>query len=193
MCRAQRLSVRQSAVVLICLSAVGCGVGRDRAIAIQNDHVRLAVGINGRWQHFVDRATGIDYCPQDPAPVVGRVRIGAREHDAVSATAAGDGIRLGFADTEVQATLKIIRHPRYFVVEVVSVEGTGAEVFTFLDLPLTLKGSPGEPFAACALALNLKTNIAEIPRPVGRLVAMCHRRFGFEGAQAAIVACPPDK
>jgi hypothetical protein len=191
MCLAQRLCVARLAVVLICLPAVGCGVGRDRALAIQNDHVRLSVGKNGRWQHFVDRGSGIDHCPQEAAPAVGRVRIGTREHDSVSATAEGDRIRLGFADTEVQAVLKIARRPHYLIVEVISVEGGEVDVFTFLDLPL--RGSPGESFVACALALNLKTNVVPIPQPVDRLGAMCYRRFGFEGAQAAIVACPPNK
>lgn len=167
--------------------------GEEVAVTVETEHLKYVLGADGRSLHFIDKKSGADYCQTVPAAPIAHVKVGGKVRPAASAKTDGDRISLRFADTDIRAALRIIRHPRYFVVEVVSVEGTGAEVFTFLDLPLTLKGSPGEPFAACALALNLKTNIAEIPRPVGRLVAMCHRRFGFEGAQAAIVACPPDK
>ena len=43
---------------------------------------------------------------------------------------------------------------------------------------------------ACALALNLKTNVAELPQPGSRLRAIAYSRFGFDGAAAALVACP---
>ena len=60
----------------------------------------------------------------------------------------------------------------------------------FCDIPLKLQGLPDEPFAACALALNIKTNVAELPRPSSRLRATCYPKFGCAGAAVAIVASP---
>ena len=57
-------------------------------------------------------------------------------------------------------------------VEVLSVTGDGVEEFTFVDVPLTSEGAADEPFAACALALNLQTNVRELP---GRSRAGCAR------------------
>src|SRR5262249_31507378 len=53
-----------------------------------------------------------------------------------------------------------------------------------------LHGSPGESFAACALALNLQTLVNELPQPATRLTASCFPRFGFAGAKVAILGCP---
>ncbi len=60
----------------------------------------------------------------------------------------------------------------------------------FCDIRLTLQGLPAEPFAACALALNLKTNVAQLPRPASHLRAVCYPKFGCVGAAVAIVAVP---
>ncbi len=163
------------------------------AAAVETEYVKYVLGADGRSLRLIDKKSGTDYCQTTPAVALARITVNGKEHPASSAKADGDQVVLGFGDTGARAAVKFVRHPRYFIVEVVSVEGTGVEVCTFLDLPLTLKAKPGEPLTACALALNLKTNVSEIPQPVSRLTAMCHRRFGFVGAQAAVVACPPDQ
>jgi hypothetical protein len=76
------------------------------------------------------------------------------------------------------------------VLEVVGVEGEGIESLTFVDIALTLASLPGETFAACALALNLKTHVAEIPGLNSRLRADCYSHFGLVGAKVALLACP---
>src|SRR6185436_16107036 len=77
--------------------------------------------------------------------------------------------------------------------EVVSLSGEGVEEFVFADVPLTLRGSPDEPFAAAALALNLKTYVPGFPQPASRLSATCFPRFGFVGARVALIGCPPSE
>jgi hypothetical protein len=62
-----------------------------------------------------------------------------------------------------------------------------------VDVAFALKGKLEEPFAGCVLALNLKTNVAEIPGPSSRLRASCTARFGLEGAKVAIIACPQEQ
>jgi hypothetical protein len=88
------------------------------------------------------------------------------------------------------------------VIEVISVSrnsvgnplaNSDLKEFVFANINLTLQGKPEESFVACALALNLKTNVAEVPQPTNRLRAMCYPRFGFAGAQVAIIGCPQNE
>ena len=72
----------------------------------------------------------------------------------------------------------------------VSVEPEQIDELTFVDLPLTLTGATDEPFAACALALNLKTKVRGIPQATSHLWAACYPRFGFAGAKVALIGCP---
>jgi len=160
------------------------------AVCLENDCVKIAVGADGRVSAFVDKQTGTDYVDRKAPPPLARVRIGTKPIAATSAERQGDAFKLTFGQTGVSAVLKGIVHKRHLVIEVVSFDGKGVESFDFLDVPLTLKGVPGEPFTACAMALNLKTNVASIPQPTGRLRATCYRRFGLAGARVAIVACP---
>ena len=102
-------------------------------------------------------------------------------------------LTLTFGDSGVQAVLKAIVHPQHLVLEVLSVSGDGIEEFTFIDVPLALQGVEHEPFAACALALNLRTNVSGLPRPASQLLATCYPKFGFAGAKVALVAAPRDK
>ncbi len=89
--------------------------------------------------------------------------------------------------------LKVTAHAQHLVLEVVSVTGEQVEELTFIDLPLSLRGTPQEPFAACALALNLLTDVHELPCPGSRLRAFCYPRFGMAGAKVALVAAPQAK
>lgn len=159
-------------------------------VTVANDYVRFSIAADGRYLHFADRQSGMDHCARGPSATRPRVRIGGKDQNATAASAQGDVVRLSFGTTGVAAKLRLRSAKHYLTVEVVSLEGEGVECFTFLDVSLTLKGSPDEPFAACALALNLKTNVTQIPMASRRLQAMCYPRFGFAGAQAAIVGCP---
>jgi hypothetical protein len=163
------------------------------AVTIESDHVKYEIGANGRSLHFIDKATGADYCDAKAGFSFAHIRIGQAEHSASSVSRDGERIRLEFGAAGVTAVIKPIVHRNYLVFEVVSLEGKGVECFTFVDVPLTLKGQSDEPFVACPLALNLRTNVIEFPQPVSRIRAMCHPRFGFTGAQAAVIACPKGK
>ena len=74
--------------------------------------------------------------------------------------------------------------------EVLSISDEHVEEMMFFDLHLTLRGTLQEPFAGCALALNLKTNVPELPGANSRLRASCYPRFDFSGAKLAIIGCP---
>ncbi|MEI2727209.1 MAG: hypothetical protein V9H26_28040 [Verrucomicrobiota bacterium] len=60
----------------------------------------------------------------------------------------------------------------------------------FLNVPLTTQGSLADKFQACTLALNIKTDISELPGPSRHLLAAGFARPGLVGAKAAILGCP---
>lgn len=122
-----------------------------------------------------------------------QVRQGGKYHGATSAEMKEGLLRVGFGTSGIEAALRLTARPHYLLVEVVSASGEGIEELVFVDVPLALKAEPGEPLAACALALNLKTKVNELPFPASRLRAACFPRFGLSGAKAALIACPPDQ
>jgi hypothetical protein len=78
----------------------------------------------------------------------------------------------------------------YVILAVRSVKGDQIEHLTFADIQTTLTGAANDKIAVCALALNLKTNVPEIPGPNTRLRAMCYPKFGLAGSQVALILCP---
>ena len=160
------------------------------AVSIENDDVKYVIGTDGRSLHFIDKRTGVDYADAKPGSSLAHVRIGKQSVQATSVSSQGGQFEVRFGKTGVSAVLKPIVYKHYLVLEVVSLRGKGVEAFTFIDIPLTLKATPDEPFVASALALNLKTNVRQIPQPSRRLTATCYPRFGFVGARVGLIGCP---
>ncbi len=165
-------------------------------LVLENDLVRYEIGGDGRNLRFLDKSTGVDRLDAASRSFAASVRAGGREHAPSAASREGERLRLELGTAGVTVTLRAVAEERHLTIEVLSlegpgVEGKGVEALTFVNVPLALEGKPGEPFAACALALNLKTHVEEIPQPSRRLVARCYPRFGFAGARAALIACPP--
>lgn len=156
----------------------------------ETETLRYILGADAVSQAFVDRASGKDWCRQAPRAPCASVRKAGKVYPATSASATDGTLLLRFGDSGLSASLRLTPRGRWLAVEVLGVEGEGAERLTFVDIPLTARGTLDEPFAACVLALNLQTNVEEIPGPASRLCAWADARFGFAGAAAAIVAVP---
>lgn len=159
-------------------------------IMFENDYLRCAIGPDGRSSQFVDKTTGKNYCLAKPATPFAFIKKGDKQYDASEASYADGRITAKFGESGVSAVIGVTVKKRYVIFEVLSVSGDGIEGFTFVDIPLTLKGARSEPFVGCVLALNLQTNVPGIPRASKRLTATCYSRFGFKGAKAAIIGCP---
>ena len=159
-------------------------------IEIENNYVKYVVDSNGRNFHFIDKQRGRDYCVRERRLSFAHVTKAGRHYDASSVSYTNGLMEVQFQETGVSAVIRAIIHARYFVLEVMSVTGRDVEELVFADIQLALRGVLKEPFAACALALNLQTNVPEIPGPNSRLRAMCYSRFGFEGAKVALIGCP---
>jgi hypothetical protein len=188
----------------VCGSAAAVGVHLTRpersiaqtpasASSFENQYLKYVVGPDARSRQFLDKQTGRDHCGGGGKAAMARIKKGGRQYDATSARNHKGQLTLTFGDSGVQAVLKVIVHPLHLVLEVLSLSGNAVEEFTIIDLPLALKGVEQEPFAACALALNLRTNVSGLPCPTSQLLATCYPKFGFAGAKVALVAAPRDK
>ena len=161
------------------------------ALKLRNRHLRLEIGPDARCRQFTARANGTNYSLQPATTSFASVNKAGRVFLASKASLSGGKLTVNFGDANVTATIKVTSQKSYFIFEVAEVLGDGVEELVFADFPLTLKAKPGEPFAACALALNLQTNVRDIPGASSRLWAACYPRFGFVGAKVALIGCPP--
>ncbi|MFH1008515.1 MAG: hypothetical protein V1800_13600 [Candidatus Latescibacterota bacterium] len=163
------------------------------AVQLENRHVRYVIGNDGRNHHFVDTRTEREYGAHCPGAAFAWVKKAGQRHDASSVSVADGRIDVAFGTSQIRAVLGAEVHDRYLILEVLSLHGDEVDEFVFVDLLLTLDGVPEESFAACALALNLQTKVAEIPGPNSHLRAACYPRFGFSGARVALVGCPQEE
>ena len=158
-------------------------------VTLENGTLRYVIAADGRNLHFVEKATGADHIVPEPPSRCAHVTVGGDRHEA-SAVAYADGrLTLAFGASGVTAVVRVAVEPSTFVFEVESLSGHADEL-VFVNVPTTLRVVADEPFSAGALALNLQTNVEELPGPQQHLWAACYRRFGFAGAQAGLVACP---
>lgn len=179
--------------VAVFLAVAAARIAAGQMCVVENDCFRWEIGADGRNAHFIDKATGADCLAADGNIPFSRIRLAGALHDATAAAVQGDTLRVRFGDIGVEAVLEIDRKPSYVVLKVLSVSDPAVEELAILDVPLALRAALDEPFSACALALDLQTNVNEIPGPNSRLRALCYSRFGIPGAEVAIVATPGPK
>ena len=162
------------------------------SVTLENQFVKYVIGDDGRNLRFVSKCDGVDHLEGQPPSSCAQIRKDGALHGAEAVAFAGDRLTIAFDRGETKAVVKVTTRPHYFVLEVESVSGELDEL-AFVNIPTSLAVKADEPFSAGALALNLQTNVEELPGPQRHLWAACYRRFGFVGAQAGVVACPYDE
>lgn len=180
--------------MLAALRLIGAEANQEKpVITVESDSLRLSVGADARTLEFTDKSSGTTYCTRNPSTAFARVKKAGKFFEATTAVLTDGRLLLEFAGAGVQAALKVVGAKHSVTVEVLSVTGAGVEEFVFADVPLTLKGTAADPFAGCALALNLQTNVRDIPGASSRLWAACYPRFGLTGAKVALIGCPQNE
>lgn len=158
--------------------------------SLRTRYFELEVAADGTVAACRDRRTGRSLiAPGAPVPLA-RATVGDRTYPATALSQAADAWMVAFGAAGVAALLRPVSCGTYATVEVISLSGPASEL-TFIDLPLTVTGHAGDSFAACALALNLQTNVVALPVPGAQWQASCVARFGFAGAKVALIGCPP--
>ncbi len=160
-------------------------------VTIETAYFRYVIAPDGTNSEFVDRKTGIDYLAKTPISSCGWARKNGQDHVVRSITRKGNSLYLEFAWRDVSAVVDILTNDKYVVFELKSMS-SDVESVTFMNVPLTLKGKPDEPFAACAYSLNLITRVDQLPALQTVLRASCHPKYGMVGAKAAMIGMPMD-
>lgn len=182
--------VAKWASLLVSLLLTQALAGSEPAIRLTNSRFRYLISDSAQNVAFEDVSSGSNYLAVTPASPCAYVRLEGKEHPATSAVLRENVLTLGFGNAQREVVLTVETHPAWIVLSVQDVKGGPVDAITFLNLPLTLKGRPDEPFGACALALNLTTRIDALPALQSHLRAGCEAKFGVIGARAAIVGAP---
>lgn len=177
---------------LLCVIRSSRGAEPAPACTLENQHLKYVVGADGSSLQWIDKRDGANYCPASRPPFA-LVSKAGQFHRASSVRQTNGLLNVEFGKSGARAVIKATALPQYLLLEVVSLSGDGVDQFVFAEVPLTLKAAPEERFVACALALNLQTNVAQLPRPTNHLRAVCYAKFGFPGAKVALIGCPAEK
>ncbi len=159
------------------------------SVVIENKYFRYEVSRDGINLHFFDKATGTDYLCRDTVSHCASMVQDGKTFNVTSGTFMAGRLLYTFGKTGVTAELLVRKYKDHMILEVAGVKGT-AESLTFLNIPLTLEGMPHESFAACALALNLSTQVKQLPALQTHLRATSYQRFGMKGASASLLGVP---
>lgn len=176
-------------VLTICPTCALVPADERKVAVLTNRYSRIEIGPSACLLRLVDTRTGDNYIEKENAPVAS-IRKAGKIYTASSASFSNGRILLKFGKSNVSAVLHMAENESYFVLEVESIVGQEIEEFTFADIQITTKSKVKDPLVGCALALNLKTKVPEIPGINTRLRAMCYPRFGFKGAKVAFIFCP---
>jgi hypothetical protein len=163
---------------------------KPMTITLENEYAVYQIGANGENIRLVDKRTGVNYCAEQPRSAFSRVKKAGRPYTSSEVSSHDGTFTVRFGESGATAAIKPTAEKYYFVLEVLSVSGEHVEELVFANLSLTLRAAADEDFACCALALNLKTNVPELPGASKRLWAACYPRSGLGGAKVALIACP---
>ncbi len=181
-----------AAGLLLCLNGAGAEVGlaQPSVATLRAEGIRLTIEADATVSLTAgDAADAPVLVPPSLALPIGSVTVAGVEHPATAARVAGDLLWLHYGESGVRVGLRAVERPRHVTLEVAEVEGPPVERVTIVDLLLQ---AGAEPHGMCALALNLRTDVPELPGPQSRPRAFCVPRFGLVGAKVALVGGAPE-
>ncbi|MCL5018942.1 MAG: hypothetical protein M1426_00470 [Patescibacteria group bacterium] len=179
---------------LLCLSLIlflyTIVMGQSSPVTLENDYFRYVIASDGKNLNFIDKRTNTDYCDRREESYCMSIKQGGKEYKVTSISLDNNNIVAEFSGSGITALLKTTVNKNYIVLEVDAIKGGDIDSFVFTDVPLTLKGLPDEPFAACALSLNLFTRVDQLPALQTHLWTECYKQFGLTGAKVALIGVP---
>jgi len=180
-----------SRVLIASIAVLGLAVfAAEDDLVLESPFAKYVISSRGKNLGFQDRASAVDYLRREPASPCALVRRNGRDYPATSAKLIRGRLTLRFEGAGAEAVLKVEPRTSWILLTVESVTGSEIDSLVFLNVPLTLKGRPEEPFGACALSLNLITRVDQLPALQSELRAAAYRKFGLVGAKVALVGVP---
>lgn len=160
-------------------------------IILENPLIRYEVTESARSLALIDKSTGDNLLAEGADTPAFTLQKNATTWESLSLVVRDGLWHVGFDDAGVAVVVRPEVHPTHFTLEVVSVTGEGVDQLNYLYLPLGAQAQQSN-LALCSLALNIRTNVPELPGPMLAPQASCYARFGFVGAKAALIAAPRD-
>jgi hypothetical protein len=179
-------------IILFLLAIVllsGCSTSSNDVVVIENRKFRYEITPDGQNIAFKDKDSGLDYLKKDSITWCAMVTKDGIREMVSSVTFKRKHLILKFNKTDVIADILINEERDRVGFQVNEVTGD-PESLNFLNIPLNLEGMPYEPFAACALSMNLFTHVRQIPALQTHLWATCYKRFGMKGSEITLVGAP---
>jgi hypothetical protein len=154
-------------------------------ITLETRTFRWSLDDKGRTLALVDKARDTDCLGAPETPSFVLEHADGRRLPATSVARAGDELDVQFANAD--AVLGIEEGDATLILRVQSLSGDGTQRFTFLDVPLTGRGTNPDDFSLCTVARDLRTRVDDLPGPQDHLHASCYPRYGVENASVAMV------
>lgn len=157
-------------------------------IVLQNTYFSYEISDDGKNLHFWDKIKKADYLYTDTVSYCASIVLNGKLQNVQSVVLNKDVLTLDFGEN---VTVKILvrTFPDHLILTVTDFTGE-PESLNFLNVPLKLEAMSYEPFAACALSLNLYTHVRRLPALQSHLWSSCYNRFGIKGATTAILGVP---
>jgi hypothetical protein len=179
------------AISLLCILLIRCSLVDNGNIVLENNYLKYVITKNGKNLHFIDNLTGIDYLQKDSTSHCAYIIQEDHIHYADFVLLRENKLFIEFEKCDVKAEIEIKRNDEYILFEVNAIDGQ-IKSFTFLNIPLILKGMSDEQYATCALALNQNTHVRQLPVLQTHLWATTYEHFGIKGAKVAVLGLPMD-
>ncbi|HEO71138.1 MAG TPA: hypothetical protein ENN80_07735, partial [Candidatus Hydrogenedentes bacterium] len=135
---------------LVLFIAPGATTQDSDGFTLETDGFRWEVGANGANAAFIDKVSGKDFCDKASAPSFAHVAKGGQVVHVAAASEQDGYLALEFGDAGVRAVIRAESKGAYMTLEVVAVEGEGADSLTLGQVALAPR--PDETFTVCALA-----------------------------------------
>jgi len=158
-------------------------------VSIETNHLKYDISPTGDNSSFKDKSTNTEYLSASKCASL-KMDDGT-VHAPITAYTLPltNQIALIF-DTGIVVLYDVSTASDYFTLKVNSINTPDVNEITFVNIPVYNLGTPADTFPTCALALNLQTNITDMPGSSKHLIAKCYKKLGLVGAKAAIIGCP---
>ncbi|MBX2922686.1 MAG: hypothetical protein KF746_10880 [Chitinophagaceae bacterium] len=174
--------------VLVAFIIVLFSLQSKALVVLQNTFFSYGISDDGKNLHFLDKIKKTDYLYTDTASYCASIMLNGTLRNVNSVVLNKDVLTLDFGENVI-VKINVRIYPDYLILSVADVTGE-PESLNFLNIPLKLEAMPYEPFATCALSMNLYTHVRRLPALQPHLWATCYKRFGIKGAATAILGVP---
>lgn len=174
--------------VLVAFVIVLFSLKSKATVILQNTFFAYEISDDGKNLHFLDKITKTDYLYTDTASYCASIMLNGKLHNVRSVVLNKGVLTLDFGENVI-VKINVQTYPDHLILSVTDVT-VEPESLNFLNVPLKLEGMSYEPFATCALSLNLYTHVRRLPALQSHLWASCYKRFRIKGATTAILGVP---